>query len=43
MLAGIYCAYILVLGIVRPEMVPGRAGEERALISTRQLWSSCSG
>jgi tripartite ATP-independent transporter DctM subunit len=37
LLAGIYCAWILVLGIVRPEMVPAVPAEERALISTRQL------
>ncbi len=37
MLAGIYCAWILVLGIVRPEMVPAVPAEERALTSTKQL------
>jgi tripartite ATP-independent transporter DctM subunit len=37
MLAGIYCVYILALGIFRPEMVPAVPAEERALISTRQL------
>jgi len=37
MLAGIYCAYILALGILKPEMVPAVPAEERALISTKQL------
>jgi tripartite ATP-independent transporter DctM subunit len=37
MLAGIYCVYILALGILRPEMVPAVSAEERALTSTRQL------
>jgi tripartite ATP-independent transporter DctM subunit len=37
MLAGIYCVYILILGIVKPEMVPAVPAEERALISTKQL------
>lgn len=37
MLAGIYCAYILALGIFRPAMVPAVPAEERALISARQL------
>ncbi len=37
MLAGIYVIYILVLGMVRPEMVPAVTAEERAQVSTRQL------
>jgi tripartite ATP-independent transporter DctM subunit len=37
MLAGIYCVYILVLGVVRPDMVPAIPKEERALISRKQL------
>ncbi len=37
MLAGIYCAWILLLGIIRPEMVPAVPAEERALTSVRQL------
>jgi len=37
LLAGIYCFYILALGILRPEMVPAVPAEERALISTREL------
>lgn len=37
MLAGIYCAYILILGIVRPEQVPAIPAEERALLSRGAL------
>jgi tripartite ATP-independent transporter DctM subunit len=37
MLAGIYVLYILVLGIVRPDMVPAFSAEERARISRRDL------
>ncbi len=37
MLAGIYCIYILVLGIVRPDMVPAIPADERALVSRREL------
>ena len=37
MLAGIYCIYILVLGILRPDAVPAIPAEERALLSGRQL------
>jgi tripartite ATP-independent transporter DctM subunit len=37
MLAGIYCVYILVLGIVRPDMVPAIPKEERALVSRSEL------
>jgi tripartite ATP-independent transporter DctM subunit len=37
MLAGIYCAWILLLGVIRPEMVPAVPAEERALTSVRQL------
>ena len=37
MLAGIYCVYILVLGVVRPDMVPAIPKEERALVSRKQL------
>ncbi len=42
MLAGIYVVYILVLGMVRPDMVPAIPAEERALVSASQLaggWS----
>jgi tripartite ATP-independent transporter DctM subunit len=37
MLAGIYMAYILALGIVRPDMVPAIPAEERALLSRAEL------
>jgi tripartite ATP-independent transporter DctM subunit len=37
MLAGIYCAYILLLGILRPASVPPVPAEERALISNAEL------
>ena len=37
MLAGLYVLYILVLGIVRPDMVPAIPREERALISKAEL------
>ena len=37
MLAGIYCTYILILGIVRPDMVPAIPPEERALVSKGEL------
>ena len=37
MLAGIYCIYILGLGVVRPNMVPAVSQEERDLISRGDL------
>jgi tripartite ATP-independent transporter DctM subunit len=37
MLAGIYVAYILLLGIVRPDMVPAIPADERALLSRAEL------
>ncbi len=37
MLAGIYCIYILGLGVLRPNMVPAIPKEERALISKGEL------
>jgi tripartite ATP-independent transporter DctM subunit len=37
MLAGIYSVYIVVLGIVRPNMVPAIPKEERALLSKTEL------
>jgi tripartite ATP-independent transporter DctM subunit len=37
MLSGIYIVYILVLGIVRPDMVPAMPAEERAAISGLEL------
>ena len=43
MLAGIYCAYIIVLGIVRPEMVPAVPPEERALLPRPNLVRSHQG
>lgn len=37
MLAGIYCVYILILGIVSPQKVPAIPAEERALLSRSAL------
>jgi tripartite ATP-independent transporter DctM subunit len=37
LLAGLYCLYILALGVLRPAMVPAVPAEERALISNSQL------
>src|SRR5262245_33702876 len=37
MLAGIYCVYILGLGIVRPQDVPAIPAEERALLTRSEL------
>ncbi len=37
LLAAIYIVYIMVLGVIRPEMVPAIPPEERALISGPQL------
>jgi tripartite ATP-independent transporter DctM subunit len=37
MLAGLYFVYILVLGMLRPELVPPVPKEERALFSSRQI------
>jgi tripartite ATP-independent transporter DctM subunit len=37
LLAGLYFAYVLVLGILRPDMVPPIPKEERALVSRGQL------
>ena len=39
MLAGIYCVYILLLGVLRPDMVPPVPQEERDLMSRRELWA----
>jgi tripartite ATP-independent transporter DctM subunit len=36
-LAGIYCVYILVLGIIRPDLVPAIPADERALVSKSEL------
>lgn len=37
MLAGIYCAYILIVGVITPEKVPAIPAEERALLSRGAL------
>jgi tripartite ATP-independent transporter DctM subunit len=37
MLAAFYVIYLLVLGMVRPEMVPAMPASERATVSTREL------
>lgn len=37
MLSSIYVLYILVLGIVRPDMVPAMSAEERASLSRKEL------
>lgn len=37
MLSGIYILYILILGVIRPDMVPAIPAEERAAISGTQL------
>ena len=37
MLAGIYCAYILILGVISPQKVPAVPAEERALLSPGAL------
>lgn len=38
-LAAVYCVYILVLGIVSPQMAPAMPADELAAISRRELWS----
>jgi tripartite ATP-independent transporter DctM subunit len=38
MLAAIYCLYILVLGMVRPDMVPPVPQAERDAVGGRELW-----
>jgi len=37
LLAGIYCIYILILGMIWPEQVPAIPAEERALLSRTEL------
>jgi tripartite ATP-independent transporter DctM subunit len=37
MLAGIYCIYVIGLGIVRPDAAPAIPAEERAAVSRREL------
>jgi len=38
LLAAIYCIYIVVIGMVKPELVPPIPAEERDAVSRRQLW-----
>ena len=38
MLAAIYCTYIVILGMLRPEMVPPVPKEERDALPRRELW-----
>jgi tripartite ATP-independent transporter DctM subunit len=38
MLAALYCTYIVILGMVRPEMVPAVPREERDALPRRELW-----
>ncbi len=38
MLAAIYCVYIVILGMVRPEMVPAVPKEERDAMPRGELW-----
>ena len=40
MLAGVYVAYMLLLGWLRPQWVPAIPAEERALLSRKQLWKN---
>ncbi len=40
MLAAIYCVYIVILGMVRPEMVPAVPKEERDAMPRAELWMS---
>mgnify|MGYP001166131038 FL=1 len=37
-LAAIFCVYLLLIGIIRPELVPPVALEERDTMTRRQLW-----
>lgn len=39
LLAAVYCIYIIVLGIVKPELVPPLPRDERDAVSRRQLWT----
>ena len=39
MLAAIYCVYIVIIGMVRPELVPPIPVAERDAVSRRQLWT----
>ena len=38
LLATIYCVYIVIVGMVRPELVPPIPVEERDAVSRRELW-----
>jgi len=38
LLAAIYCVYIVILGFVRPEMVPAVPQDERDAMPRRELW-----
>jgi tripartite ATP-independent transporter DctM subunit len=39
MLAAIYCVYIVIIGMVKPDLVPPIPIEERDAVSRRQLWT----
>jgi tripartite ATP-independent transporter DctM subunit len=39
MLAGLYCSYIVILGMVRPELVPVVPKEERDAMPRLELWA----
>ena len=39
LLAAIYCTYIIIIGMVKPELVPPLRREERDAVSRRQLWT----
>ncbi|MEK6594610.1 MAG: TRAP transporter large permease subunit [Pseudomonadota bacterium] len=39
MLAAIYCIYIVIVGMVKPDLVPPIPLEERDAVSRRQLWT----
>jgi tripartite ATP-independent transporter DctM subunit len=39
LLAAIYCTYIVIIGMVKPDLVPPIPVEERDAVSRRQLWT----
>lgn len=39
LLAAIYCVYIVIIGMVKPELVPPIPIEERDAVSRRELWT----
>lgn len=39
LLAAIYCLYIVIIGMVKPDLVPPIPVEERDAVSRRQLWT----